>query len=119
MPIIYEAILARTTNKLCPIWHTKDGNITNKGCQLEIYMENYFGSWFDRVGLLRLEQYPDSNNVYIYANNLQRVIAIAQSFITGDFLDCSIKVFYRTDMDKGKLGPIFDVVITDDSAEFK
>lgn len=30
-PIIYEDILARATNKLWPIWHTKDGNLTNKG----------------------------------------------------------------------------------------
>jgi len=118
-PIIYEDILARATNKLWPIWHTKDGNLTNKGRQLEIYMGNYFGSWFDRVGLLRPEQCPDSNNVYIYANNLQRTIATAQSFITGAFPDCSIKAFYRTDMAKGKLDPIFDLVITDNSAEFK
>ncbi|CAA2931332.1 Glucose-1-phosphatase [Arsenophonus endosymbiont of Bemisia tabaci Q2] len=82
-------------------------------------MGNYFGSWFDRVGLFRPDQCPDSNNVYIYAHNLQRTIATAQSFITNAFPDCSIKAFYRTDMAKGKLDPIFDLVITDNSAEFK
>ncbi|MGP1947541.1 MAG: bifunctional glucose-1-phosphatase/inositol phosphatase [Arsenophonus sp. NC-PG7-MAG3] len=118
-PIVYKDILTRATNKLWPIWHTKDANLTTKGEQLEIYMGNYFKYWFHRVGLLRRDQCPDSNNVYIYANNQQRTIATAQSFIRGAFPDCSVKAFYRSDMSEGKFDPIFDPVVTDSSAEFK
>ncbi|WGL96204.1 bifunctional glucose-1-phosphatase/inositol phosphatase [Arsenophonus nasoniae] len=118
-PIIYENILTSATNKAWPIWHTNNGNLTTKGRQLEIYLGNYFRSWFDRMGLLRQDKCPDSNNVYVYANNQQRTIATAESFITGAFPDCLVKTFYRSDMNDGEFDPIFATVITDDSAEFK
>lgn len=118
-PIIFADILSRATNKPLPIWHTKAGNLTTKGHQLEIYMGSYFRAWFDSMRLLRQDQCPDSNNVYIYANNLQRTIATAQSFITGAFPDCLVNVFYRSDISEGKFDPIFASVITDNSTEFK
>ncbi|MFP3028843.1 MAG: bifunctional glucose-1-phosphatase/inositol phosphatase [Arsenophonus sp.] len=118
-PIVYKDILTRATNKLWPIWHTKYGNLTAKGSQLEIYMGNYFRYWFYRVDLLPRDQCPDSNNVYIYANNQQRTIATAQSFIKGAFPDCQIKAFYRSDISEGKFDPIFDPVITNSTEEFK
>lgn len=118
-PIIYENILTRATNKTWPIWHTNNGNLTTKGRQLEIYIGSYFRSWFDKMGLLRQDKCPDSNKVYVYANNQQRTIATAQSFITGAFPDCLVKTFYRSDMSEGEFDPIFATVITDNSAEFK
>ncbi|HGJ5898291.1 bifunctional glucose-1-phosphatase/inositol phosphatase [Arsenophonus apicola] len=118
-PIIYADILNRATSKPWPIWHTNNGDLTNKGHQLEIYIGSYFRSWFDRMGLLRQDECSDANNVYVYANNQQRTIASAQSFISGAFPDCIVKAFYRADMAEGEFDPIFAPVITDNSIEFK
>ncbi|MFV9998360.1 MAG: histidine-type phosphatase [Arsenophonus endosymbiont of Dermacentor nuttalli] len=120
-PIIYADILNRATSKPWPIWQTEGDNLTTKGRQLEIYMGNYFRTWFDRMGLFRQDQCPDSNNVSVsvYANNLQCTIATAQSFITGAFPNCLVKAFYQSDLGTSKIDPTFHSVITDNSTEFK
>ena len=110
------SVLEQSTKKNWPQWDVPGGELTTKGGVLEVYMGNYTRQWLAQQGLVESGTCPDSSNIFVYANSLQRTVATAQYFITGAFPGCDISVTHQDAM--GTMDPIFNPVITDGSDEF-
>ena len=110
------SVLEQSTKKSWPQWDVPGGELTTKGGVLEVYMGNYTRQWLAQQGLVQSGTCPDSSNIFVYANSLQRTVATAQYFITGAFPGCDISVTHQDAM--GTMDPIFNPVITDGSDEF-
>ncbi len=79
-------------------------------------MGSYTRQWLAQQGLIKNGSCPDSDNVFVYANSLQRTVATAQFFVNGAFPGCDIAVTHQDAM--GTMDPVFNPVITDNSEEF-
>ncbi|WP_337008728.1 bifunctional glucose-1-phosphatase/inositol phosphatase [Pantoea sp. AS142] len=110
------SVLAQSTKKSWPQWDVPGGQLTTKGGVLEVYMGNYTRQWLAQQGLVKNGSCPDSNNVFVYANSLQRTVATAQFFVNGAFPGCDVAVSHQDEM--GSMDPIFNPVITDGSEAF-
>jgi len=110
------SVLEQSTKKNWPQWDVPGGQLTTKGGVLEVYMGNYTRQWLAQQGLVKNGSCPDSDNVFVYANSLQRTVATAQFFINGAFPGCDVAVTHQDAM--GTMDPIFNPVVTDDSDEF-
>ena len=110
------SVLEQSTKKSWPQWDVPGGQLTTKGGVLEIYMGNYTRQWLAQQGLVKNGSCPDSNNVFVYANSLQRTVATAQFFVNGAFPGCDVAVTHQDAM--GTMDPIFNPVITDGSEAF-
>lgn len=110
------SVLAQSTKKKWPQWDVPGGQLTTKGGVLEVYMGRYTREWLAQQGLIKEGDCPGSDEVYAYANSLQRTVATAQFFITGAFPGCDVPVSHQDAM--GTMDPIFNPAITDDSEAF-
>lgn len=110
------SVLEQSTRKSWPQWDVPGGQLTTKGGVLEVYMGNYTRQWLAQHGLVQNGSCPESNNILVYANSLQRTVATAQFFINGAFPGCDIPVTHQDAM--GTMDPVFNPVITNDSEEF-
>lgn len=110
------SVLEQSTKKSWPQWSVPGGQLTTKGGVLEVYMGNYTRQWLAQQGLVHNGSCPDSSNVFVYANSLQRTVATAQFFVNGAFPGCDIAVTHQDAM--GTMDPVFNPVITDDSEAF-
>ncbi|MEZ3498145.1 bifunctional glucose-1-phosphatase/inositol phosphatase [Pantoea sp. KPR_PJ] len=110
------SVLEQSTKKSWPQWSVPGGQLTTKGGVLEVYMGNYTRQWLAQQGLVKNGSCPDSSNIFVYANSLQRTVATAQFFVNGAFPGCDIAVSHQDAM--GTMDPIFNPVITDDSEAF-
>ena len=110
------SVLEQSTKKSWPQWDVPGGQLTTKGGVLEIYMGNYTRQWLAQQGLVQNGSCPDSKNVFVYANSLQRTVATAQFFVNGAFPGCDVAVTHQDAM--GTMDPIFNPVITDSSEAF-
>jgi len=110
------SVLEQSTKKSWPQWDVAGGELTTKGGVLEVYMGNYTRQWLAQQGLVEKGTCPDSSNIFVYANSLQRTVATAQYFVTGAFPGCDVAVTHQDAM--GTMDPIFNPVITDDSEAF-
>ncbi|MDU6077330.1 MAG: bifunctional glucose-1-phosphatase/inositol phosphatase [Pantoea sp.] len=110
------SVLEQSTKKSWPQWSVPGGQLTTKGGVLEVYMGNYTRQWLAQQGLVQNGSCPDSSNVFVYANSLQRTVATAQFFVNGAFPGCDIAVTHQDAM--GTMDPVFNPVITDDSEAF-
>jgi len=108
--------LEQSTKKSWPQWDVPGGELTTKGGVLEVYMGKYTRQWLTQQGLLAGGNCPDTSDVFIYANSLQRTVATAQFFAAGAFPGCDVAVTHQDAM--GTMDPIFNPVITDDSEAF-
>jgi len=110
------SVLEQSTKKSWPQWDVAGGELTTKGGVLEVYMGNYTRQWLAQQGLVEQGTCPDSSNIFVYANSLQRTVATAQYFVTGAFPGCDVSVTHQDAM--GTMDPIFNPVVTDGSEEF-
>ncbi|MFS2224899.1 bifunctional glucose-1-phosphatase/inositol phosphatase [Pantoea sp. B65] len=110
------SVLEQSTKKAWPQWDVPGGQLTTKGGVLEVYMGHYTREWLAQQGLVKNGECPASDDVFAYANSLQRTVATAQFFINGAFPGCDIAVTHQDEM--GTMDPIFNPVITDGSEEF-
>lgn len=110
------SVLEQSTKKSWPQWDVPGGQLTTKGGVLEVYMGNYTRQWLAQQGLVKNGSCPDSNNVFVYTNSLQRTVATAQFFVNGAFPGCDVAVTHQDEM--GTMDPIFNPVITDGSEAF-
>lgn len=110
------SVLEQATKKSWPQWDVPGGELTTKGGVLEVYMGNYTRQWLAQQGLVKNGTCPDSSNIFVYANSLQRTVATAQYFVTGAFPGCDIAVTHQDAM--GTMDPVFNPAITDGSADF-
>ncbi|HBQ77934.1 MAG TPA: bifunctional glucose-1-phosphatase/inositol phosphatase, partial [Erwinia persicina] len=97
-------------------WDVPGGQLTTKGGVLEVYMGRYTREWLAQPGLVKDGACPAPDDIYAYANSLQRTVATAQFFITGAFPGCDIAVSHQDEM--GTMDPVFNPVITNDSEDF-
>jgi len=109
-------MLEQATSKTWPKWDTPGGHLTIKGGVLEAYMGHYMREWLAQQALIKTNECPASDSVYVYANSLQRTVATAQFFMTGVFPECNIPIHHQQKM--STMDPVFWPVITDDSAQF-
>jgi len=110
------SVLEQSTKKSWPQWSVPGGQLTTKGGVLEVYMGNYTRQWLAQQGLVKNGSCPDSSNIFVYANSLQRTVATAQFFVNGAFPGCDVTVSHQDAM--GTMDPVFNPVITDDSEAF-
>lgn len=110
------SVLAQSSKKAWPKWDVPGGQLTTKGGVLEVYMGRYTREWLAQQGLIKQDVCPTTDDVYAYANSLQRTVATAQFFITGAFPGCDIPVSHQDEM--GAMDPVFNPVITDGSEAF-
>ncbi|WP_313685868.1 bifunctional glucose-1-phosphatase/inositol phosphatase [Pantoea sp.] len=110
------SVLEQSTKKSWPQWDVPGGQLTTKGGVLEVYMGNYTRQWLAQQGLVENGVCPDSSNVFVYANSLQRTVATAQFFVNGAFPGCDIAVTHQDAM--GTMDPVFNPVVTDSSDDF-
>lgn len=117
-PIVNTGILTEVTDKKWPAWDAQSGYLTTKGGALEVYMGHYFREWIDQNKLVSDELCPtDNEDLFVYTNSLQRTIATAQFFTAGAFPGCAVKIHHQPEI--GKMDPVFNPIITNDSPEFK
>lgn len=102
--------------KSWPRWHTKPGELTEKGTILEGYMGQYFSLWLQHKGLLKTKNCPTEREFFAYANNKQRTIASAEAFVQKAFPNCNISVHHATGHNKD---PNFNPVINNSTDAFK
>lgn len=110
------SVLGQATKKAWPQWDVPGGELTIKGGVLEVYMGRYTREWLAQQGLMKNDACPAPDEVFAYANSLQRTVATAQYFVTGAFPGCDVTVMHQDEM--GSMDPIFNPVITNDSEEF-
>lgn len=110
------SVLAQATKKAWPKWDVPGGQLTTKGGVLEVYMGRYTRQWLAQQGLIKEGECPTADDIYAYANSLQRTVATAQFFITGAFPGCDIAVSHQDEM--GAMDPVFNPVITNGSEDF-
>ena len=110
------SVLAQATKKSWPQWEVPGGELTTKGGVLEVYMGRYTRAWLAQQGLIKADACPQTNEVFAYANSLQRTVATAQYFVTGAFPGCDVAVTHQDEM--GTMDPVFNPAITNDSDEF-
>ena len=110
------SVLGQATKKAWPQWDVPGGELTIKGGVLEVYMGRYTREWLAQQGLVKNDACPAPDEVFAYANSLQRTVATAQYFVTGAFPGCDVTVMHQDEM--GSMDPIFNPVITNDSEEF-
>ena len=110
------SVLAQATKKAWPKWDVAGGQLTTKGGVLEVYMGRYTREWLAQQGLVKDGECPTNDDIYAYANSLQRTVATAQFFTTGAFPGCDIPVTHQDAM--GEMDPVFNPIITDGSDTF-
>lgn len=116
-PIVNTGILTEVTDKKWPAWDAQSGYLTTKGGALEVYMGHYFREWIEQNKLVPDELCPTGNeDLFVYTNSLQRTIATAQFFTAGAFPGCTVKIHHQPEI--GKMDPVFNPIITNDSPEF-
>lgn len=104
--------LHSVTPKSWKLWDCDAGYLTPRGGVLEHYFGAYFRQWmrqqnFDVV----------ANDIFVYANSLQRTVATAQYFTLGAFAGWDISIKHKYPIQR--MDPIFNPVVRDDSFTFK
>ena len=110
------SLLTQVTKKSWPQWEVAGGDLTTKGGVLEVYMGRYTRQWLGQQGLINNNVCPAPDDVFAYANSVQRTVAAAQYFVTGAFPGCDVTVTHQDEM--GVIDPIFNPVITNISEAF-
>lgn len=104
-------LLQTVTPKKWPQWHCAPGYLTTRGGTLESYFGDYFGQW------LQQHQFAVSaNDVYVYANSLQRTVATAQYFTLGAFAGLDVPIHHKHAIEQ--MDDVFNPVIRNSSVEF-
>lgn len=105
-------LLETVTPKAWPQWDSAPGYLTNRGGILENYFGAYFKKWMQQQNF---EVSPDE--VFVYANSIQRTVATAQYFTLGAFPGLDVPINHKYPIQR--MDPIFDPVVRDDSESFK
>ena len=98
-------------------WTASTGELTMRGGVVETMMGQYFRKWLADEGLIAEGVTPTADDVYFYANSMQRTIATAQYFASGFMPTAGITIHHR--FAPSKMDPIFRPQITKLSSEFE
>lgn len=105
-------VLNTVTPNAWPKWNCAPGYLTTRGGTLESYFGDYF---IKHLNALSFTLSPD--DIFIYANSLQRTVATAQYFSLGAFAGLDIPVKHKYPIER--MDEIFNPVIRDSSSTFK
>lgn len=109
--------LSKATTKKWIDWSAKASELTLKGGVLETMMGQYFRKWSEAQGLFPVDYCPNTDDVNVYANSMQRTIATARYFTTGFFPTCQVNINHR--FSPSKMDPVFFPRLTKVSDNFK
>jgi len=112
-----NSLLGKVTPHKWNNWTSKSSELTLRGGILETMMGQYFRKWLESANLFREGQCPNTDEINIYANSMQRTIATAQYFKAGFIPTCDMNVYHR--FLPSKMDPIFFPRITKLSKKFK
>lgn len=112
-----NSILGKITPHQWTNWTANASELTLKGGVLETMMGQYFRKWFEKEGLFKEGYCPNSDEINIYANSMQRTIATAEYFTAGFFPTCGITPYHR--YSPSKMDPLFFPRLTKISDNFK
>ena len=98
-------------------WSSAPSELSLRGGALETMMGQYFRKWLVSEGLMQENEIPSEGTMRFYANSMQRTIATAQYFTSGMLPVANVRIEHLCEM--GKMDPVFNPQITDDSEEFK
>lgn len=83
-PLISEdSEAAKLTPHQWMAWPVEIGDLSLRGCQLEVSSGQYFKDWLEAEELIPLHYLPEEGDLRFYANSYQRTIATARSFACG------------------------------------
>ncbi|WLI78620.1 bifunctional glucose-1-phosphatase/inositol phosphatase [Kosakonia sp. H02] len=109
--------LVQSTDKPWPKWDVAGGELTERGGALEVFLAHNMRKWMENEKVLSTEACPTPTQFYAWANSLQRTYNTARYFIANTFVACDVPIYHQREM--GNMDPLFNPVITDNSAEFR
>ncbi len=112
-----NSVLSKITTHQWTNWTANSSELTLKGGILETMMGQYFRKWLESEGLFKDQYCPNTDDINIYANSMQRTIATAEYFKTGFSPTCNLNVYHR--FLPSKMDPLFFPRLTKVSEEFK
>lgn len=98
-------------------WSSGPSELSLRGGVLETEMGEYFRKWLESEGLFPENYHPESPQVRIYANSMQRTIATARYFTAGLLPTANMPVEYHMDFDT--MDPVFTPQLTFISDSYK
>lgn len=112
-----NSILGKITTHEWTNWTANASELTLRGGVLETMMGQYFRKWLEDEGLFKDGYCPNTDEVNIYANSMQRTIATAEYFQAGFLPTCNRNIYHR--FTPSKMDPLFFPRLTKVSEEFK
>lgn len=112
-----NSILGRITTHEWTDWTANASELTLKGGILETMMGQYFRKWLENEGLFEDGYCPNTDEISIYANSMQRTIATAEYFQAGFLPTCNQNFHHR--FSSSKMDPLFFPRLTKVSDTFK
>lgn len=112
-----NSILGKITTHEWTDWTANASELTLKGGVLETMMGQYFRKWLESEGLFKDGYCPNTDEVSIYANSMQRTIATAEYFQAGLLPTCNRNIYHR--FSPSKMDPLFFPRLTKVSESFK
>lgn len=97
-------------------WSAASSELTLRGGVLETMMGQFFRKWLVSEGLFTENYVPNADEVYFYANSMQRTIATAQYFSSGFMPVANVAVRHR--YAPSKMDPVFFPRLTKVSEAF-
>lgn len=92
--------LAKLTPHTWFDWTSEPGELSLRGGVLETEMGQFFRKWLVKDGLMTENYIPENDEMYFYANSLQRTVATAQYFSSGMLPVAGVRVDHKYDIGK-------------------
>jgi len=102
--------LAKLTPHTWFDWTSAPGELSLRGGVLETEMGQFFRKWLVKDGLMTENYIPENDEMYFYANSLQRTVATAQYFSSGMLPVAGVRVDHKYPI--GKMDPVFNPQLT-------
>jgi len=112
-----NSVLGKVTSHQWTDWTANSSELTLKGGVLETMMGQYFRKWVESENLFTEGKCPNSDEINIYANSMQRTIATAGYFKAGFIPTCDRSVYHR--FSPSKMDPVFFPRLTKVSDKFR
>lgn len=97
-------------------WSSKPTHLSLKGGVMETMMGQYFRQWIIKEGLFQDTSIPDTNEMRVYANSMQRTLATTHYFLSGFMPFANIPVAHQPAINT--MDPVFTPQITHLDDEF-
>ncbi|RKS85162.1 glucose-1-phosphatase [Orbus hercynius] len=104
--------LQTVTPKSWPTWDCAAGYLTTRGGTLESYFGDYFARRLAQQGTLL-----DAEDIFVYANSLQRTLATAQYFTLGAWAGQDIAIEHKYSIER--MDEVFNPVVYQADTAFK